>query len=401
MYAEATGETLIKQQLHHQLQQSIQHEPSTAVADGGSEHQRSLLSLIKLQTLDECEERWQDRAAGWQSELQISQEKNNELTGALNNLHTSQLELQKLLSTTQDQLASVTESNKASEAANKKLLEKNKDLEQEVSALRNENLIQQNTITMLEASGKDHQTVVLDLNSKIESIQQQNMELLHTRTQPLSPPKSPRDSSRLIESLENQLRQVREERDRFSSDMQQLIYQKADLEKGSTATKLQFQHEVRLLQEELRNIATVNNTHIKEASKYRNQELQIIQLRNAFEDAASDAASYKEQLATQIQRPDQLQEQASVTEVQLLKSALKKVKKELKMTLATNNQLLQEKSEWKYKALMAKPSSARCRNCDSRVTLWPQPYQQMTSTSHKGKCVHKRPPVDSMCSSSE
>ena len=385
MYADSSGETILKQQhhLHHQLQQSIQHEPMsqiTATEQGGSEHQKSLLSLIKLQTLDECEERWHERANSWQAELQQAHESNLELTGRLNHKYGAYHDLQKQLSVTQSQLESANESIVSVEVVCKKSLEKNKDMEQEITSLKTENMLLQNTIALLESNNKEHQVVVVDMSSKMETLQKHNNELiLHQQQRQRTPEQSPRSSSQhVIDSLESQLRVAKEERDRFSSELQQLIYQKTDLEKENTAEKLNIQRQVHVLQNELRHLATLNETHLKETSRYKQQESQLRQVRNALSEAASDIVGYKEQLcvAQKLQAIQQPQ-QESVSEVEILKGELKKMKKELKSTTSANNHLLQEKSEWKYKALLAKPSSTRCRNCDSRVTLWPQPYQQV------------------------
>eukprot|EP01064_Diplonema_japonicum_P037955 TRINITY_DN905_c1_g1_i1.p1 TRINITY_DN905_c1_g1~~TRINITY_DN905_c1_g1_i1.p1 ORF type:complete len:567 (+),score=171.21 TRINITY_DN905_c1_g1_i1:565-2265(+) len=67
-------------QQQQQQQHSIQHELTPVSQDAGAvEHQRSVVSLMKLQAMDECEERWLGRAASWQEEAQMVNERNTAL----------------------------------------------------------------------------------------------------------------------------------------------------------------------------------------------------------------------------------------------------------------------------------------------------------------------------------
>ncbi|KAJ9442425.1 hypothetical protein DIPPA_22837 [Diplonema papillatum] len=80
-------------------------------------------------------------------------------------------------------------------------------------------------------------------------------------------------------------------------------------------------------------------------------------------------------------------------EADALETALRRARAEASEQRAAAAEAQRQKAEWKYKALMARPSAVTCTHCGARVTVWPLAQPALSSEApppRRPRCKHQK-----------
>ena len=385
----------------------------TLAKEGGeSEHERSVAVLMKMQAMDECDERWRVRAEGWQQEVREGSERIVDLTSRLQHAQGQRARLEDSLrgerntslalrsnDRTESLLHELSKRDASIHTLNetlRTLTEKLASLEEANSTLKSQKQHDNNaTISEVKLELKQMQKERDDAQSSAVSAQKEaaamTERLAHQQQGLLLCEGAVKETQQREHSVEARLRVDRE---KYAAVIKELRAELEQVEGRRRADKHTFRDSIEQLKQEMQHLQLLNNTHMKEAESLRalpkqlqEREREVASLRRQVEERdvpfkrpeipdATDHVCYEapwngggraEPLAQGDAKQRVLEERVAA-----LQARAEALAKENTVLREERSQLSHDKAEWKYRALLATPTSMRCNTCGAQVTLWPE-----------------------------